>query len=177
MEIIKTNLNDCFIIKPAIFEDSRGYFYESFNQRKFTEVTGLDIQFVQDNQAQSNYGILRGLHFQKDQYAQAKLVSVIKGKVLDVVVDVRPNSSTYLKHIAVELSEKNHLQLFVPRGFAHGYVVLEDNTIFYYKCDNYYHKAAEGGIIYNDTTLNIQWGIDKSKLLLSEKDLLLPTIG
>jgi len=173
MEIIKTQLNDCFILKPALFEDARGYFFESFNLQKFNSLTGLNIQFVQDNQAKSNYGILRGLHFQKGEHAQAKLVSVIKGRVIDVAVDMRPASSTYLQHVAVELSEQNHLQLFVPRGFAHGYVVLEDNTIFFYKCDNFYCKEAEGGVIYNDPTLGIDWQVETSKLLLSEKDLLL----
>ena len=176
MEIITTPLNDCFIIKPTLFEDARGYFFESFNRQKFNQLTGMDIDFVQDNQAKSNYGILRGLHFQQGEHAQAKLVSVIKGKVIDVAVDMRPESSTYLQHIAIELSEQNHLQLFVPRGFAHGYSVLEDNTIFFYKCDNYYHKASEGGVIYNDPTLNIDWQLDTSDMLLSEKDVLLPRV-
>jgi dTDP-4-dehydrorhamnose 3,5-epimerase len=176
MEIIKTPLNDCFIIKPTLFEDARGYFFESFNRQKFKQLTDMDIDFVQDNQAKSNYGILRGLHFQLGEHAQAKLVSVIKGKVIDVAVDMRPESSTYLQHIAIELSEQNHLQLFVPRGFAHGYSVLEDNTIFFYKCDNYYNKAAEGGVIYNDPTLNIDWQLDTADMLLSEKDVLLPRV-
>ncbi len=176
MEIIKTKLNDCFIIKPTLFEDARGYFFESFNRQKFSQLTGLDIDFVQDNQAKSNYGILRGLHFQKGEHAQAKLVSVIKGRVIDVAVDMRPDSSTYLQHVAVELSEQNHLQLFVPRGFAHGYVVLEDNTIFFYKCDNFYCKEAEGGVIYNDPKLGIDWQVEASNMLLSEKDLLLKGI-
>jgi dTDP-4-dehydrorhamnose 3,5-epimerase len=176
MEIITTPLNDCFIIKPTLFEDARGYFFESFNRQKFNQLTGMDIDFVQDNQAKSNYGILSGLHFQQGEHAQAKLVSVIKGKVIDVAVDMRPESSTYLQHIAIELSEQNHLQLFVPRGFAHGYSVLEDNTIFFYKCDNYYHKASEGGVIYNDPTLNIDWQLDTADMLLSEKDVLLPRV-
>jgi dTDP-4-dehydrorhamnose 3,5-epimerase len=176
MEIITTPLNDCFIIKPTLFEDARGYFFESFNRQKFNQLTGMDIDFVQDNQAKSNYGILRGLHFQQGEHAQAKLVSVIKGKVIDVAVDMRPESSTYLQHIAIELSEQNHLQLFVPRGFAHGYSVLEDNTIFFYKCDNYYHKASEGGVIYNDPTLNIDWQLDTADMLLSEKDVWLPRV-
>ena len=176
MEIIKTPLNDCFIIKPTLFEDARGYFFESFNRQKFFQLTGMDIDFVQDNQAKSNYGILRGLHFQKGEHAQAKLVSVIKGKVIDVAVDMRPESSTYLQHVALELSEQNHLQLFVPRGFAHGYSVLEDNTIFFYKCDNYYNKASEGGVIYNDPALNIDWQLDPAAMILSEKDVLLPRV-
>ncbi|HOZ52774.1 MAG TPA: dTDP-4-dehydrorhamnose 3,5-epimerase, partial [Chitinophagaceae bacterium] len=144
--------------------------------KKFTQLSGIDIDFVQDNQAKSNFGILRGLHFQKGEHAQAKLVSVIKGRVIDIAVDIRPESSTYLQHIAIELSELNHLQLFVPRGFAHGYSVLEDNTIFFYKCDNFYHKDAEGGIIYNDPSLQIDWQLKPSEMILSEKDQLLPTI-
>jgi dTDP-4-dehydrorhamnose 3,5-epimerase len=177
MEIISTALNDCFIIKPTIFEDSRGYFYESFNKKRFAATTGLDIEFVQDNQAKSNFGILRGLHFQKGEHAQAKLVRVTQGSVLDIAVDLRPASSTYLQHVAVELSEQNHLQLFVPRGFAHGYIVLENNTNFFYKCDNYYHKEAEGGVIYNDPLLNINWRLDVKDFVLSEKDQLLPPIN
>ncbi len=176
MEIIKTKLNDCFIVKPTIFEDERGYFYESFNQKNFKQLSGIDIDFVQDNQAKSNFGILRGLHFQKGEHAQAKLVSVIKGRVIDIAVDMRPSSSTYLQHIAVELSEENHLQLFVPRGFAHGYSVLENNTIFFYKCDNFYNKVSEGGVIYNDPSLNIDWQLKPDEMILSEKDKLLPTI-
>lgn len=176
MEIIQTKLKDCFIIKPTIFEDSRGFFYESFNQKKFESLSGLSVGFVQDNQAKSNYGILRGLHFQKGEHAQAKLVSVLQGSVLDVAVDIRPNSSTYGQFIAVELSAENHLQLFVPRGFAHGYSVLENNTLFFYKCDNYYCKEAEGGIIYNDAQLNIDWKIPEADMILSEKDQLLPEL-
>ena len=177
MELIATALKDCFIIKPALFEDERGYFFESFNLQKFNTLSGLDIHFVQDNQAKSNYGILRGLHLQKGEHAQAKLVSVIKGKVIDVAVDMRPDSPTYLQHVAIELSEENHLQLFVPRGFAHGYVVLEDNTIFFYKCDNFYCKEAEGGVIYNDPTLNIDWPVKEEDIILSEKDRVLAEIG
>ena len=176
MELIATALKDCFIIKPALFEDERGYFFESFNLQKFNKLSGLDIHFVQDNQAKSNYGILRGLHLQKGEHAQAKLVSVIKGKVIDVAVDMRPESPTYLQHVAVELSEENHLQLFVPRGFAHGYVVLEDNTIFFYKCDNFYCKEAEGGVIYNDPTLNIDWQVKEEDIILSEKDRVLARV-
>lgn len=176
MEIIQTKLKDCFIIKPTIFEDSRGFFYESFNQKKFESLSGFSVGFVQDNQAKSNYGILRGLHFQKGEHAQAKLVSVLQGSVLDVAVDIRPNSSTYGQFIAVELSAENHLQLFVPRGFAHGYSVLENNTLFFYKCDNYYCKEAEGGIIYNDAQLNIDWKIPEADMILSDKDKLLPKL-
>jgi len=177
MELIATALNDCFIIKPTLFEDERGYFFESFNLQKFNTLSGLDIHFVQDNQAKSNYGILRGLHLQKGEHAQAKLVSVIKGKVIDVAVDMRPESPTYLQHVAVELSEENHLQLFVPRGFAHGYAVLEDNTIFFYKCDNFYHKESEGGVIYNDPSLNIDWKVKEEDIILSEKDRVLKGVA
>lgn len=176
MEIIQTGIQDCFILKPNIHADHRGYFYESYHAKKFEELSGLKVNFVQDNQAKSNYGILRGLHFQQGEHAQAKLVRVLQGKVIDVAVDIRKDSPTYLKHVAVELSGENQLQLFVPRGFAHGYVVLEDDTVFFYKCDNYYCKEAEGGLKYNDPALNISWGIPESDMILSEKDLLLPLI-
>jgi dTDP-4-dehydrorhamnose 3,5-epimerase len=174
MEIIQTKLSDCFIVKPTLFEDDRGYFFESFNQKTFQRLTGVNPVFVQDNQAKSNYGIVRGLHFQKGDHAQAKLVSVVTGRVLDIAVDLRKNSPTYLQHVAVELSAQNHLQLFVPRGFAHGYSVLEDNTIFCYKCDNFYFKEAEGGVMYNDPALGIDWQIPPDKIILSEKDQSLP---
>lgn len=177
MELIPTHVNDCFIIKPTLFEDARGYFFESYNRRKFRELTGIDPDFVQDNQASSDYGTLRGLHFQKGEHAQAKLVSVLKGRVLDIAVDLRPESSTYLKHVAVELSAHNHLQLFVPRGFAHGYSVLEDDTLFFYKCDNYYNREAEGGVLYSDPDLNIDWQLAPGDILLSEKDKLLPIVS
>ena len=170
MELIATKLKDFFIIKPTIFEDERGYFFESFNEKKFNEIAKLNIHFVQDNQAMSHYGTVRGLHFQNGDYAQAKLVSVVKGKVIDVAVDMRPNSETYLQHIAVKLSGENKLQLFVPRGFAHGYSVLKNNTIFQYKCDNYYNKASEGGIYLLDKKLNIDWKIEEENMLISEKD-------
>lgn len=174
MEIVPTALNDCFIIKPQVFADDRGYFFESFNKQRFYSLCGFCPEFVQDNQAQSDYGILRGLHFQTGQYAQAKLVSVVRGRVLDVAVDMRPDSSTYGQHVAIELSAENHWQLFVPRGFAHGYSVLEDQTIFTYKCDNYYHKPAEGGIIWNDPGLQIDWKISPDHIRVSEKDKALP---
>ena len=176
MEIIETRLQGCFIIKPTLFEDERGYFFESFNAKTFEQKTGMQVNFVQDNQAKSNYGILRGLHFQKGENAQAKLVSVIKGRVIDVAVDLRPGSPTFAQHVAVELTEQNHLQLFVPRGFAHGYAVLEDNTIFFYKCDNFYCKEAEGGLIYNDPEIGIDWLLEESKIVLSPKDRLLPSL-
>jgi dTDP-4-dehydrorhamnose 3,5-epimerase len=170
MECIHTEIKDCFIIKPTVFSDNRGYFFESFNEQKFNQITGLKIHFVQDNQAKSDRGILRGLHFQKGAHAQAKLVRVLQGKVIDVAVDLRKDSPTYLQHIAVELSAENNLQLFVPRGFAHGYSVLEDNTVFGYKCDNYYNKEAEGGVFYADPKLNINWQLNEDEIILSEKD-------
>ena len=170
MECIRTEIKDCFIIKPTVFSDNRGYFFESFNEQKFNQVTGLEIHFVQDNQAKSNRGILRGLHFQNGEHEQAKLVRVLQGKVIDVAVDLRKDSPTYLQHVAVELSAENNLQLFVPKGFAHGYSVLEDNTIFCYKCDNYYNKEAEGGVFYADPKLNINWQLNEDEIILSEKD-------
>lgn len=170
MECIRTEIKDCFIIKPTVFSDNRGYFFESFNEQKFNQVTGLEIHFVQDNQAKSDRGILRGLHFQNGEHAQAKLVRVLQGKVIDVAVDLRKDSPTYLQHVAVELSAENNLQLFVPRGFAHGYSVLEDNTIFCYKCDNYYNKEAESGVFYADPKLNINWQLNEDEIILSEKD-------
>lgn len=173
MELIKTHLQDCFILKPRIFEDHRGYFFESYNAATFQRLSDLKVQFVQDNQAKSDYGILRGLHFQKGEHAQAKLVRVLSGRVLDVAVDIRPESPTFLQHVAVELSGENQLQLFVPRGFAHGYAVLENNTVFAYKCDNYYCKAAEGGIRFDDATLHIDWKIPTSDVVLSYKDSIL----
>ena len=170
MECIRTDIKDCFIIKPTVFSDNRGYFFESFNEQKFNQLAGLNIHFVQDNQAKSNRGILRGLHYQKGEHAQAKLVRVLQGKVIDIAVDLRKDSPTYLQHVAVELSAENNLQLFVPKGFAHGYSVLEDNTIFCYKCDNYYNKEAEGGVFYADPKLNINWQLNEDEIILSEKD-------
>ena len=177
MEFIHTEIKDCVIIKPTVFEDNRGYFFESFNEQKFNQLAGLNIHFVQDNQAKSNRGILRGLHFQKGEHAQAKLVRVLQGKVIDVAVDLRKDSPTYLQHVAVELSAENNLQLFVPRGFAHGYSVLEDNTIFFYKCDNFYNKESEGGLFYADPKLNINWQLNEDEIILSEKDKLLMNIA
>jgi dTDP-4-dehydrorhamnose 3,5-epimerase len=177
MEFIHTEIKDCFIIKSTVFEDNRGYFFESFNEQKFNQLAGLNIHFVQDNQAKSNRGILRGLHFQKGEHAQAKLVRVLQGKVIDIAVDLRKDSPTYLQHVAVELSAENNLQLFVPRGFAHGYSVLEDNTIFFYKCDNFYNKESEGGIFYADPKLNINWQLNEDEIILSEKDKLLMNVA
>jgi dTDP-4-dehydrorhamnose 3,5-epimerase len=177
MEMIQTALKDCFILKPKVFSDHRGYFFESYNQQQFKSLSGLDIDFVQDNQAKSDFGTLRGLHFQKGDHAQAKLVRVFQGKVLDVAVDLREDSPTYLKHVALELSAENNIQLFVPRGFAHGYSVLENDTIFCYKCDNYYHKESEGGVFYADEKLNIDWKLPAEAIILSEKDRLLPRLA
>jgi dTDP-4-dehydrorhamnose 3,5-epimerase len=177
VKIIETPIKDLLVIQPQIFNDNRGYFFESFNQQKFNSATGFDINFVQDNQAFSTFGALRGLHYQLNPFSQAKLVSVLKGKVLDVAVDVRKHSATYGKHFSIELSEENKTQLFVPRGFAHGYVVLSDTAHFFYKCDNFYSKENEGGIAFNDASLQIDWQIDLSKAILSDKDLVLPTLA
>jgi dTDP-4-dehydrorhamnose 3,5-epimerase len=174
MIVNPTIIEGCFIIQPQLFKDERGYFYESFNQAKFEELTHLSVNFIQDNESSSSKGVLRGLHFQKGEFAQAKLVRVVKGAVQDVVVDVRPSSKTYGQHFSIELSEENKTQLFIPRGLAHGFLVLENDTIFNYKCDNYYNKEAESGIIYNDTSLAIDWNASGKDLIISEKDLLLP---
>lgn len=176
MKVEETGLKDCYVITPEVFGDSRGYFLETFSEKKFKDATGLAIQFVQDNQSKSSKGVLRGLHFQKNEHAQAKLVRVSQGSVLDVCVDLRPQSITYGKHFSITLDAIKHQQLFVPRGFAHGFVVLEDDTIFSYKCDNYYNKSSEGGIIYNDSNLNIDWILDEKVFILSEKDKQLPTL-
>jgi len=176
MKGIETKLKGCFVIEPRVFNDDRGYFFESYNKEKFEEITGSKIDFVQDNESFSTKGVLRGLHFQKGAHAQAKLVRVIHGEVLDVAVDIRPDSETFLQVETIRLSAKNKKQLFVPRGFAHGFIVLSDTVVFNYKCDNFYNKASEGGIIYNDKTLNIDWILDPSEFLVSEKDLILPTI-
>lgn len=177
MEILITNIEDCFIIKPAVFNDPRGYFFESFNEARFNELTGLNVHFVQDNQSQSTFGVLRGLHFQQGEHAQAKLVRVLKGEVLDVAVDLRPGSPTYGKYESVILSEENKLQFFVPRGFAHGFVVLSESAEFFYKCDNYYNKASEGGLHFSDPDLNIDWKVPADRLIISEKDAVLPFLS
>lgn len=169
MEVIKTEIEGVVIIEPRIFHDERGYFYESFSQREFEEKVCKTV-FMQDNQSKSSYGVLRGLHFQKAPYSQSKLVRCIKGKVLDVAVDIRKGSPTFGKYVAVELSEDNHRQFFVPRGFAHGFAVLSDEAVFQYKCDNYYNKESEGSIAWNDESLSIDWKIDMDKVILSEKD-------
>ena len=175
MEIVEKVVTDAFVIKPRVFQDDRGYFYESFNEQIFESLTDLKVNFIQDNQSYSSKGTLRGLHFQKGNAAQAKLVRVTKGIVYDVAVDLRPNSPTFKQWYGVELSEENHLQFFIPRGFAHAFVALEDNTIFQYKVDNYYSGVNDGGIIWNDEELAINW--PKLKLDLSEKDKYLPKLN
>ncbi|MEJ6981638.1 dTDP-4-dehydrorhamnose 3,5-epimerase [Pedobacter sp. P351] len=177
MNATETKLKGCFIIEPRVFKDSRGYFFECFNSEKFEELTGQSGRFVQDNQSASIYGVVRGLHFQKGEHAQAKLVRVLEGKVLDVAVDIRENSETYGEYVSVELSAENNLQLYVPRGFAHGFSVLSETAVFAYKCDNVYNKDSEGGIHYNDPFLNINWEIPVDKMVLSEKDLVLPFLS
>jgi dTDP-4-dehydrorhamnose 3,5-epimerase len=174
MEIIESPFLDCFVLKPQIIEDARGYFFESFNEKRFSDLTGLNVNFVQDNQSFSNYGVIRGLHAQMEQYAQAKLVRVLQGEVLDVVVDARPESATYGKHFSIRLSAANKLQLFIPRGFFHGFSVLSSEAVFFYKCDNYYHKPSEQGVYYADPFLSIDWQVPESSRLLTEKDLGLP---
>lgn len=175
MNVLETKLKGCFIIEPKIFEDKRGYFFESFNAKKFKNLTEVETAFVQDNQSYSTRGVLRGLHYQTGDYAQAKLVRVVKGKVLDVAVDLRKESKTFGDYFSIELSEDNKKQLFVPRGFAHGFVVLSETAVFSYKCDNYYNKSSEQGIIFNDLDLNIDWELSECELLVSEKDIELPT--
>lgn len=170
MEVIKTEIEGVVIIEPRIFKDSRGYFFESYSKRELDEKV-RPVDFVQDNESCSSYGVMRGLHFQRPPFAQSKLVRCVKGRVLDVAVDIRKGSPTYGRHVAVELTEDNHRQFFIPRGFAHGFAVLSDIAVFQYKCDNYYHPEADGGISIQDTSLGIDWMIDPAKAILSEKDL------
>jgi len=176
MEVIKTKIDGVLIIEPKVFGDARGYFFESFNAREFAEKTGMDITFVQDNESRSKYGVLRGLHFQLPPYTQSKLVRVVKGRVLDVAVDLRKGSPTYGQHVSCELTEDNHRQFFVPKGFAHGFCVLSEDAIFQYKCDNFYAPQADGGISILDASLGIDWGIEMDKALLSEKDTKHPSL-
>ncbi len=176
MRIETTKLADCLIIHNTVFGDNRGYFFESFNQQTFLDKTGMHVNFIQDNQSKSSKGVLRGLHFQHGASAQAKLVRVLEGKVLDVAVDIRQNSPTFGQHIAIELTAESNMQFFVPRGFAHGFVVLSETATFFYKCDNLYDKASEGGIIYNDPALGIDWQLPVDGLIISEKDQVLPAL-
>lgn len=169
MEVIKTKIEGVVIIEPKVFQDSRGYFFESFSQREFEEKV-RKINFVQDNESMSSYGVMRGLHFQRPPFAQSKLVRCVKGRVLDVAIDIRKGSPTYGEHVAVELSEDNHRQFFVPRGFAHGFVVLSETAVFQYKCDNFYAPEADGGINIKDTAIGVDWQIPMEKAILSEKD-------
>lgn len=174
MEIIETKIREVLIIEPRIFKDKRGYFFESFSQREFDEkvtpILGHGIHFVQDNESMSSYGVMRGLHYQRMPYTQSKLVRCVKGAVLDVAVDIRNGSPTFGQHVAVELTEENHRQFFIPRGFAHGFAVLSETAIFQYKCDEFYHPEADGGINIKDETLGIDWRIPTGKAILSEKD-------
>lgn len=174
MEIIKTPISDLFIIKPKVFNDTRGYFFESYNYESYKKM-GIETVFVQDNEAYSTYGVIRGLHFQLNPYAQAKLARVSKGKVLDVAVDLRKKSPTFGKHFSIELSEENKLQLFIPKGFAHGYSVLSEEAVFIYKCDNVYQPDYESSIIFNDPELNIDWKVPEENRKVSAKDLLVPS--
>ena len=175
MTVEETYLKDCFVLTPQVFEDERGFFFESFNKKTFEAETGVAANFVQDNQSRSSKGVLRGMHFQTEEDAQAKLIQVIKGKVLDVCIDIRKKSPTFGKNFSVVLDDIDHKQVYIPRGFAHGFLVLEDDTIFSYKCDNYYDKASESGIIFNDKDLNIEWGFPLNELIISEKDKQLPS--
>lgn len=176
MTFTETKLKGCFVIDPQVFSDDRGYFFESYNEEKFTEGIGSRVDFVQDNQSFSSHGVIRAIHYQLGEHAQAKLVRVISGKVLDVAVDLRKDSSTFGQHFSIELSAENKKQFFIPKGFGHGFSVLSETAEFFYKCDNFYNKESEGGIIYNDEKLAIDWKIDLSEVKVSEKDLILPTL-
>jgi dTDP-4-dehydrorhamnose 3,5-epimerase len=176
MNFIPTKLEGCFVIEPKVIRDERGYFMESFNEITFQIGVGQEVHFVQDNQSFSSKGVLRGLHYQTGDHAQAKLVRVLDGEVLDVAVDIRPNSPTFGNYEAVLLSGENQKQFFVPRGFAHGFLVLSQTATFFYKCDNFYNKESEGGIIFNDSTLNIDWQFPEKELLISDKDKVQPTL-
>ncbi len=169
MNVIKTEIDGVVIIEPRVFNDARGYFFESYSERDFNAQVG-EIKFIQDNESRSQYGVLRGLHYQKGEHSQAKLVRVVRGKVFDVAVDLRKSSPTFGKYVGVELSEDNHRQFFIPRGFAHGFAVMSDVAVFQYKCDNFYAPQSEGAIMWNDPQLNIKWPIPADKVILSEKD-------
>ena len=169
MKMTRTDIEGLVVIEPRVFGDSRGYFFESFSQREFEKEVG-QVRFVQDNESKSSYGVVRGLHFQKPPHAQAKLVRVVKGRVLDVAVDLRRDSKTYGKYFSVELTEDNHLQLFIPKGFAHGFAVLSDEAVFQYKCDEFYAPESEGAIAWDDPDIGVDWQIPEDKVILSEKD-------
>lgn len=175
MEVKKTDIEDVVIIEPRVFRDARGYFFESYSQREFNEKV-RPVEFVQDNESMSTKGVMRGLHFQRPPFSQSKLVRCVRGRVLDVAVDIRKGSPTFGRHVAVELTEENHRQFFIPRGFAHGFAVLSDVAVFQYKCDNFYHPEADGGISIADTSLGIDWRIDPAEAILSEKDMRHPLL-
>ena len=170
MKVVKTPLPGVLIIDPDVYGDDRGYFYESFNEKRFLEQAGIKTNFIQDNESKSKYGVVRGLHFQNGEFAQAKLVHVAKGRILDVAVDIRKDSPTFGQYVATELSDSNHRQLYIPRGYAHGFSVLSDEAVFQYKCDNYYTPQAEGGVLWNDPDIGIDWKIPMSDITLSDKD-------
>ena len=170
MKLIKTDIEGIVIVEPKVYGDERGYFFESFNAERFFAETGVDVTFVQDNESLSKRGVLRGLHFQREPYAQAKLVRVVRGRVLDVAVDIRKDSPTFGRYVAVELSGENHRQMFIPKGFAHGSIALEDDTVFQYKCDEYYHPEVEDGIAWNDPQIGIEWPLSDNEITLSYKD-------
>ena len=176
MKTIHTNIEGCVLFEPTFYSDKRGTFLETFNQRAIEKALGQRVSFVQDNQSVSHKNVLRGLHYQEGSFAQAKIVRVVRGRVWDVVVDLRENSATFGRHLGMELSEKNGLALFIPKGFAHGFLSLENETVFQYKCDAYYHPDSERGIIYNDPDLEIDWGVETGELILSEKDRNLPRL-
>ena len=176
LKFTETKLKGCFILEPKIIKDERGYFMESFNEKTFSEGVGQKVTFIQDNQSFSSKGVLRGLHYQTSEHAQAKLVRVLQGEVLDVVVDLRPNSPTFGQYESVVLTAENQTQFFIPRGFAHGFLVLSETATFFYKCDNFYNKESEGGLIYNDKSINIDWNFPIEQLIISEKDQILPNI-
>ncbi len=176
MNFIASPLEGCYSIEPKVFDDNRGYFMECFNEKTFYEKTGKKVHFVQDNQSFSSKGVLRGLHYQVGEHAQSKLIRVLSGEILDVAVDIRPDSKAYGQHVSIVLSAENQKQFFVPRGFAHGFLVLSDSATIFYKCDNFYNKESEGGIIYNDPTLDIDWQFPDADLIISEKDAVQPTL-
>ena len=176
MNFIPTTLEGCFLIEPKVIADERGYFMESFNEMTFQLGIGQPVHFVQDNQSYSSQGVLRGMHYQTGPHAQAKLVRVLSGEVLDVAIDIRPGSNTFGQHVSVLLSAQNQKQLFIPRGFAHGFLVMSPNATFFYKCDNFYNKESEGGILFNDPALGIDWNFETEKILISEKDKVQPNL-
>jgi dTDP-4-dehydrorhamnose 3,5-epimerase len=176
MKFITTQLSGCFIIEPNVYTDERGYFMESFNEKVFADGIGENIRFVQDNQSVSSKGVLRGLHYQTGEHAQAKLVRVLSGEVLDVAVDIRPGSPTYGQYVSVLLSSENRRQFYIPKGFAHGFLVLSDTAVFFYKCSDFYDKESEGGLMYNDPSLSIDWHFPESEMIISEKDQHLPSL-